>query len=175
MLEPIHMEYVLNAPGPGTNRFSDLFEALDRLDSAVRDELLTRVYFAYEVFLEQRGRSKDICDQRYSAFKELFLSANATCKDEEYAVFGFVSFVLAEASRKSDIARFDRIFDGHRSMLEYVRREMVKEEMPAGEAWKEIREVMDKIEGLHKEVEESRRAYRLFCAEVVRPLIARGS
>jgi hypothetical protein len=56
------------------------------LDSGVRDTLLTRVYFAYEVPWEQKGQSKAIFDQRDNAFKELFRTANAKYKD--YVVFG---------------------------------------------------------------------------------------
>jgi hypothetical protein len=58
------------------------------------------------------------------------------------------------------------------ALLAITREQKVKEEMPAGQAWQEIRGVMDQIESLHKEPKESRRAYRLFCNEVVAPLMS---
>jgi hypothetical protein len=171
MFEPIHMQYVLRPPGWGRYTRSELFDLLDQLDSDARDELLTPVYLAYQIPFEEKGTRKEINNRCYEAFKNAFLALNAKCRDDNYLLFGLVSFVLGEAARRSDVGRMEQFIKGHREHLSIMREEMVKEEMPASEAWRDIRGVMDQIESLHKELEVSRRAYRLFCVEVVKPLL----
>ena len=170
MIEHVHLQYAMTAPERGTNSYSHLFELLDKLDPVARDALLMDLYLGYDV-PEQKGSRERVRVKRYASFKKIFRSANATCKDEAIVVFGLVSYILAEANRKSDVARFERIMDGHRSFITSIRREMVKEEMPANKAWQELKEILVKIESLHGEVEESRRSYRVFCEKVVKPLL----
>jgi hypothetical protein len=176
MFEPIHLEYVLSPGHKVSSSYSHLFDLLDKIESTARDELLTPLYLEYELFSDQnQGTRKEVQDRRYQEFKKGFLVIHAKSTEYPSIVFGFVSFVLAEALRRSDIARFERIIEGHRSFMAITREEMVKEEMAAGKAWQEIRTIMDSIESLHKELEESRRAYRMFCAEVVKPLLDQGA
>jgi hypothetical protein len=175
MFEPVHLQYVLTAPHFGGNTCSQLFDLMDKLDSAARNQLLEPLYLGYEISFDQKGTLKQIRTKRYQEFKKVFLLDSPTLMQEQYVVFGLVSFVLAEALRKSDVARFERIIDDLRMLMGSLQQEAVKEVKPAGQIWQEIRELTDQIESLHKEVEESRRAYRMFCSQVAAPLLARGN
>ncbi|HEY7330957.1 MAG TPA: hypothetical protein VH592_25190 [Gemmataceae bacterium] len=167
MIENVHLHFVLHAPTPGGLKCSRLFDLIDGLDPAVLDDLLIDLYIGYDIPESQtRG-------QRYADFKRAFLAANASCKDENVVVFGLVTYVLAEAYRKSDIARFERSMDGHRMVLSIVQEQLRKEELPVSELLKHSREVMDQIESLHRELEVSRRSYKMFCDKVVAPLVPR--
>lgn len=167
MIENVHLHFVLHAPTPGGLTCSRLFELMDSLDPAVLDDLLIDLYLGYDIPESQtRG-------QRYADFKRAFLAANASCKDENVIVFGLVSYVLAEAYRKSDLARFERIMEGHQMVIEIARKELREEGLPASQMIQHISEIREKIESLHRELELSRRSYKTFCDKVVAPLVPR--
>ena len=172
MLEPIHLEYVITPPA--TRDVAEFFLLLDSIDPGKRDELLTPLYWLYEVpYPEDKKKSERRLEQ-YEAFKAMLPSKTDHLKEKQYVVYGLVCIVLVEAARRSDIARFERIIGDKRGMIDDVRREMVKEEMPAGPIWQDIRQLLDDIATLHKEHEQSRQAYRSFCESVVQPLLGKA-
>lgn len=171
-MEPLHFQYVATAArARSSGSLPQLFGLLDGLDVVAREELLTPAYLAFGVSFDQEGGPRVMQESRYQEFKSTFTAANIGCQDDTFVVFALVSFVLAEACRRSDVGRFEQIMRGHRSMLGIWREEAAKEESPAWELWQKIRAIMDSIERLHGELEASRRAYRLFCSEIVRPLL----
>jgi hypothetical protein len=177
VLEHAHLQFSLTAPRPGWLSYDRLFELMDHLDPDVRDDLLTDLYITYEVPGDgpvEDGKGPDLPPSyRYGEFKKIFPTANSECNDQNIVVFGLVSYLLAEAARKSDIARFDTSMSGHQMVLSVVRQELRKEELPASELIKRSREVMDQIESLHRELAVSRKAYRAFCEKVVTPLVTK--
>lgn len=165
MFDNVHLIFVLHAPTSGGLTCSRLFELMDGLDDDVLDDLLIDFYLAYDI------RESQKLGKRYADFKRAFLAANKTCKDENVVVFGLVSYVLAEAFRKGDTDRFNRILDDHQTQLVTARDELRKEGLPASQIIQNIYELEERICSRRREYELSHRSYKLFCDEVVALLV----
>lgn len=168
---PCHVAYVSTYP---TSRSSleRLFRLLDRMDVADRDVILEGAYQAFGMSFEEPGDTQeDQMRNRYVAFEATYRSAVVWCRFEEFLVFGLVSFVLAQGYERSGLQSLGRFIDMHRVDADALRLHLASEESPASEVIREIRETMDRIDSLYRELEQRHQAYSSFCKIVVEPLL----
>ena len=176
-MNPIHFAFAGFFPTPGPHfSLARLFWLLDRFDVRQRQEVLEAAYFCLDCGEHAGDHWRE---QWYQSFKKALSEAGKSYRDEAFAVYGLLSYVLARALQKCDVCRFARLIEDKEQLIKTLSKPLegstpqktADDDGDAMDAAGTIEAVKGGIMRLHKELEYCKLAYDAFCEKVVRPLL----
>jgi hypothetical protein len=178
-MNPAHFQFVTTPPFHGRYSLALLFELLDRFDVKHRDMILGSAYLCFTLPKEDGCSPETHREERYESFKTVFSatvlqdSTEEEAKSKEaYAVYGLVSYVLVQAMSSSQSDVYGQSRASNQTSLKQCEEARQSDGSSRQRAMEWSEKAIKQMERLYAVNFARTLAYRRFCEEVVRPLLA---